>query len=458
MRSLLLALTLATAMPAEEWARFRGPNGSGIAVGEDRYPAEFGPKKNLAWRTPVRPGKSSPVLTKTMIFITGFQDEKFYTQCFDRTTGTLLWEQSEPRTRKDNASRKNHPAALTPVTDGDNVYVLFQEFGLLSYTAAGKLRWRVPIDPTHSSQGLGASPILAGDSVVILVDQVENSYIAAHAKSDGGLRWKVAREESEGWATPLLHQPPDQPLQIITAGKTKMGGHLVSTGKRTFTFPGVSSAMVASPIMDGHTVLAFGYGVSNLTAFAQELERRDKNKDGKVNRDEYRDADNTFYTIGRYFGNRDGDVTEDEWIQWGNYIGGSTALVALQLDAVPPTLRWRTEKGFDGVIPSPLLHEGLIYVVRNGGLLTTYDAKTGEPSESARITGALGGYSASPVLGRGLLYCASEDGKISVVRPGREWQVLHVNAIGDHFFATPALSRGRIYARGDAALHCFSAQ
>jgi len=76
--------------------------------------------------------------------------------------------------------------------------------------------------------------------------------------------------------------------------------------------------------------------------------------------------------------------------------------------------------------------------------------------KAGRITGALGGYSASPVLANGLLYFASEEGKISVVRPGREWEVVQVNDIGDPFFATPALSAGRIYARGDDALYCFA--
>lgn len=458
MRSLLLALTLASAMPAEEWSRFRGPNGSGIAAGAEHYPTEFSPSQNLAWRTPVRPGKSSAVLTETRIFLTGFQDEKLYTQCFDRATGKLLWECSEPRTRQDSVNRKNHPAAITPVTDGDNVYVLFHEFGLLSYNAAGQLRWRIQIDPTLNSQGLGASPILAGDAVVIQIDQLKNSYIAAYAKSNGELRWKVAREESESWSTPLLHQPPGQPLQVITAGSRKIGGHLVSSGQRTFTFPGVSPAMVASPIMDGNIVLAFGYGASNSAPFARELERRDKNKDGRINRDEYTQDDVVLHSIAHYLGNRDGEVTEDEWIEWGKNVGGGTALVAVQLDATQPTQLWRTEKGFEGVIPSPLLHDGLIYVVRNGGILTAYDAKTGLPTEARRITGALGGYSASPVLAHGLLYFASEDGKISVVRPGREWQVLHVNALDDHFFATPALSGGRIYARGDDTLYCFAAR
>ncbi len=98
----------------------------------------------------------------------------------------------------------NHPAAITPVTDGEYVYVFFKDFGLLSYDSNGKLRWRVPLGPFANTMGLAASPILAGDLLILQVDQLDNSYIAAHSTRDGELRWKVAREESESWGTPLL--------------------------------------------------------------------------------------------------------------------------------------------------------------------------------------------------------------------------------------------------------------
>src|SRR5262245_41100838 len=144
MRVCLVLVLSVLVMRAEEWTRFRGPNGSGIGSGSG-YPTEFGPARNLVWRATVRPGKSSPVLTETCVFLTAFQDEKLYTSCHDRSTGKLLWERSEPRTRNDGIHQLNHPAAITPVTDGENVYVFFKDFGLLSYTAAGKLRWRVPL-------------------------------------------------------------------------------------------------------------------------------------------------------------------------------------------------------------------------------------------------------------------------------------------------------------------------
>ena len=172
------ALFLLSLAAGDDWTRFRGPNGSGVSA-DTGFPTEFGPDKNLVWKTPVRPGKSSPVLTSRHIFLTAFESGKLFTQCFDRRTGRLLWERSEPRPRQEDVNRLNNPAAITPVTDGENVYAFFKDFGLISYDPAGAVRWKVPLGPFTSSMGLGASPILAGDSVILLADQRDNSYIAA---------------------------------------------------------------------------------------------------------------------------------------------------------------------------------------------------------------------------------------------------------------------------------------
>jgi outer membrane protein assembly factor BamB len=457
MRLCLLVASALAVLQAEDWSRFRGPNGSGLASGKG-YVTEFGPNRNLIWRTPVRAGKSSPVLTRTRVFLTGFEADRLYTLCYDRATGQLLWEQSEPRKRTDGVHHLNHPAAISPVTDGENVYVFFKDFGVLSYTSAGKLRWRVPFDATANTMGLGASPILADDLLIIQVDQFDKSFIAAYSKSNGELRWKAARDESQSWSTPIVHQAPGEPMQIITASSGRIDGNRVSDGKRMFSQTGASPVMVASPILDGNTVLAFGYGYSVARPFAAMLEQKDKNKDGKINRDEYNEIDTAMSAIGRYLGNRDGDITEDEWLSWGGYVGGSTGLVALDLSSPEPERRWRVEKGFESVIPSPIVHDGLVYVVKNGGILTAYDAKTGQVAKTGRIAGALGGYSASPVVAENRLYFASEEGKISVVRPGRDWELIQLNDIGDPFYATPAPSNGQIFARGSEALYCFGAK
>src|SRR5262249_21593226 len=129
-RPLLITLVLPVlAVTAEEWTRFRGPNGSGISTGAG-FPNEFNKGKNLVWRRPVLSGKFSPVLTKRRFFLTALEKDKLFTQCFDRETGKLLWERSVDRARVEPAHPLNHSAAITPVTDGEVVYVFFPEYGL----------------------------------------------------------------------------------------------------------------------------------------------------------------------------------------------------------------------------------------------------------------------------------------------------------------------------------------
>ena len=129
MRILLVAtlcLGMTGSSDGQDWSRFRGPNGSGIAA-DAGYPTEFGPGRNLVWRTATRPGKSSPVLSRRHIFLTAYDAGTLYTQCFDRETGRLVWERAEQPVRHEDAHVLNEPSAATPVTDGENVYVFFRE-------------------------------------------------------------------------------------------------------------------------------------------------------------------------------------------------------------------------------------------------------------------------------------------------------------------------------------------
>ncbi len=458
-RAGLLLLTLVLfRVSGEEWTRFRGFNGSGIGKGTG-YPIEFSKDRNLLWRAVVRPGKSSPVLTDKYVFLTGSEDEKLFTQCYDRASGKLLWERMEPRPRKENVNRLNTPAAITPVTDGKNVYAFFKEFGLVSYDASGRLRWKVPLGPFTNSMGMGASPILAGDSVVILADQIGESYIAAFSTKDGKLRWRTAREESDGWSTPLLYEPPSTKVPVIvTASGRQIGGHRITDGVRQFTHAGLAAAVIASPVMDKDTVIAFGYGYESAIPFEGVLARSDKNKDGVISPDEFPTGTDVFTAVGKYLGNKDGIVTKDEWDAWSRHVGSGTNLVAVRVagteDGRPREL-WRYEKGFTGVIPSPLLYDDLVYVIKNGGIITAFDKATGEVVKVGRVRDALGGYSASPVAADGRIFIASEEGKISVVRPGRDWEVIAVNDLGEGVFATPALSNSQVFVRTAQALYCF---
>src|SRR6185503_6591248 len=193
----LFALFLTATAFAEEWQQFRGPNGSGVSASVG-LPEMFGPEKNVVWKTGLPPGHSSPVLTRNRIFVTAHTKEKdtykLLVICLDRATGKILWQREVPRTHSGRLQLVNGPASPSPVTDGTNVYVFFQEFGLISYDGAGKERWRMPLGPFNMFYGFGASPILVDDKVILPVDQDHPaSYMIAVNKNTGKVSWKVER-------------------------------------------------------------------------------------------------------------------------------------------------------------------------------------------------------------------------------------------------------------------------
>jgi outer membrane protein assembly factor BamB len=448
-------LILTLALSGQDWARFRGPNGSGISSGSG-YPVEFGPARNVVWKSPARPGKSSPVLTARHIFLTGFEQDKLYTQCFDRKSGKMLWERSEPRPRAEFRNNRNEPAAISPVTDGDNVYSFFADYGLISYDAAGKLRWKAALGPFNNMQGMSASPILAGSFVILLADQGDESYIAAFDRRNGEIRWKTARIERDGWASPVLFEPQAGAAEVLTATRGYLGAHRITDGARLWTHEGLAPAIVASPIVDGDVLYTFGYGHDEPTPWAKQLEKYDKNHDGKLTEEEWI-KDGMLRTIARFEGNRDGIVTQDEWEAKQRQVVTPSILMAIQLSPKPREL-WRYEKSFVGVVPSPLLYNGVLYIIRNGGILAVFDPANGKPGKTGRMPGAPGGYSASPVAADGKVYLASEEGKVVVLRAAADWEVLAVNDVGDGCFATPALAGGQVFVRTGDSLYCFGTE
>jgi outer membrane protein assembly factor BamB len=462
-RPLRIALfLLVSAAGAEEWTRFRGPNGSGVSY-DTGFPTEFGKEKNVLWRTPVRPGKSSPVLTRYHIFLTAFENGKLFTQCFDRKTGRLLWERSVDRPRAESTEALNHPAAITAVTDGDNVYSFFIDYGLISYDGEGNVRWKAPLGPFSNSMGHSSSPIIAGDNVILVIDQALDSYIAAFDRRTGQIRWKTPRKEIDGWATPLLYQPAGTTLLVLTTSSGQLGAHRVDNGQRLWSRTGLSPVIVASPILENDTIFTFGYGFDSMSPFAGQLQKFDKNHDGKLTPDEY-GSDPDLIGIGQFVGNKDGIVTQEKWDEHQRTTLAPSSLLAIRVERdlgvpaeAPMRTRelWRYQKSFIGVVPSPLSYDGVLYLLKNGGLLSSFDAETGKVAKAGRIAGALGGYSASPVAAEGKLFLASEEGKVTVLTASRDWEVITVNDLGEGCYATPALAGGHIYLRTNEALYRF---
>ena len=300
-----------------------------------------------------------------------------------------MWERAENRAHQQDVNLLNNPAAITPVTDGENVYVFFKDFGLISYDAAGKLRWKVPLGPFTNSMGMGASPIVAGDSIILVADQINNSYIAAFDRRNGEIRWKTARQESEGWGTPLLYTP-----QGSAAFDSDRRPGPIRRPSRRRREAGIQPPRPQpwhgrqSGARSRHHLRVRLWSRSRAGPFRAVCSLKlDKNHDGQLTPDEYQDIPGdtsdhqmtaTLTGMGKYMGNGDGIVTQDKWDAWGRHTGGPTGLLAVRLDGDAPRDLWRYDKGFAGVIPSPLLYDGVLYVIKNGGILTAFNPATGE--------------------------------------------------------------------------------
>ena len=175
-------------VPASEWSRFRGPNGTGVADSGE-LPIRFGLDENVVWKTPLPEGRSSPILTGDRIFLTAFEGDELLTYALDRATGEILWRKPSPRNRVTKVDGRNDAASPSPSVDDDGVYVFFPDFGLVAYDHDGKERWRYPLEAFDNIYGMGASPIVAEDKVILVCDQSVGSYILA---------LKRTRERSRG--------------------------------------------------------------------------------------------------------------------------------------------------------------------------------------------------------------------------------------------------------------------
>lgn len=450
---------------AEDWSRFRGPNGLGVAE-TSPLPVEFGPTKNLVWKTPLPMGKSSPALTAVRIFLTGHENEELLTFCLDRKTGEILWRRTAPSRRLETLNRLNDEASSSPVTDGTNVYVFFGGYGLFSLGPDGKERWKVPLGPFTNFHGMAASPVLADGKLLMVVDQDQNSYLLALNAHDGSVAWKTERPEMvHSFSTPIVYRPASGEAELIVPGSYQMAAYSIETGKKLWWVDGLTYQVKSGAVLDGDTVYFNGWAPGGepdqrieLPAFPEALKQIDANGDGRLAKSEipqqWQPASWDMQDL-----DKDGVFDERDWRYYAARRTSSNAMLALRLDGrgdVTNThVLWRYEKSLPDV-PSVLLYQGVLYGVKSGGIVTALNPKTGQMLKQGRLRDALEGYYASPVAADGKIYMASDAGKISVLAPGGDWTVLAVNDFGEPIFATPAIADGRLYVRTNLALYCFA--
>jgi len=446
---------------ATKWPRFRGPRGSGVADGQ-APPTVFGPETNLLWKAALPPGQSSPCLWNSRLFITAAEDDELHTLCLDAHSGEELWRRTLPLGEGERGSGLGGPAAPSCCTDGQRVYAYSGPFGIAAYRYDGEEVWRRPLPTPVTSHGVGSSPVLAGNLVILLRDQDADSHLLALNAQTGETVWRTARPEfRRGFSTPLVVSD-GQDSMIIAPGTLQVVAYQAADGQELWRASGLPNEICSSPVGGPELILVGGWtsgsGVPRMPDFDSLLTRGDGNDDGRLDRAEAPGgpARQHFHYIDA---NRDGTLTREEYEFIEDAFNRSrNALMAIhpggQGDVTASRVLWTQSRGLP-YVPTPLLYRGRVYLVKNGGMLTCLDAVTGAFHYREERLNVLGDNYASPVAAGGRIFVASRTGTVAVVQDGESLQVLARNPIGESIIATPAIGHETLFVRTEKHLWAF---
>jgi outer membrane protein assembly factor BamB len=245
-------------------------------------------------------------------------------------------------------------------------------------------------------------------------------------------------------------------------GSTRVDGYQLATGETRWWIPLMSNGSMGSAVIHGDTVIVTGAGSDQpwMPSFPSTLVKVDKDGDGKISRAEAKDEKDWAEHFGWVDENRDGLLDAKEWEVARQYGVGEYGAVAIPLNGKgkldSSAVKWRLKRNLP-YVPSALLYDGVFYLVKDGGIVTSVDPATGAIWKQGRSPGALGEYHASPVAADGKIYAVNVEGKMTVLKAGQQWEVLSTNDLADEVFATPAITAGRLIVRTRGALFAFGA-
>lgn len=386
--SLILCLCCADApgnsgTPA--WPAFLGQGASSIEAAS--LPTEWSPTKNIAWQAMIPGhGQSSPIVWGERVFVTsveGDMKETLHVLAFNLADGKQQWKHTFESTDKVKNSLYVSRAAPTPATDGKHVFAFFESGDLACLKLTGEEVWRKSLSAEFGkykgNHGLGASPVLTDDSIVILFDHDGPSYLIALNKSDGTTKWKTDRTSRVSWSSPALVKTGET-AQIVCSSSGSVDGYDAATGKQLWTFDEVGGNTSATP-------LPFAPGSFLVGASAgREAER-------------------------------------GELAKKSNF-----AMQIAFVDGKPePRVLWRTEQATP-TFGSPMVHAGYAYWVNRTGVVYCLDAATGELQYTQRVKQSCW---ATPVGIGDRVYLFGKDGLTTVIKAGPKFEVLAENQLWD---------------------------
>ncbi len=427
----LACVAASVSLSAQHWPAFRGANAAGVADGSrTAVKWNMATGENVAWKTPVAGvAVSSPIVWGDRVFVStaigsdpkqGIRTGQYgdvepvadaskhswHLIALDKATGKVVWDkiaaEGIPKTKR---HPKSSQASATPVTDGKVVVASFGSEGLYAYDFTGKQLWKKDLGVLNSGWffdpdyewGIGSSPIIYKNMVIVQCDIQRGSFIAAFDSATGKDLWRTQRDEIPSWSTPTVLEANGK-AELITQATTFTRGYDPMTGKELWKYSGNSEIAIPTPIAGpGFVLITNGYrGVQPIVAVRPGAS---------------------------------GDITLKQGETKGEFIP------------------WATTKG-GPYIPTPVIYGDQLYVLQGNGVLAAYKVATGERIYQERLGGTGGSFSASPVAGDGKIYLTSEDGDVFVVKAGPAYELLGKNTIGEVIMATPAISDGLLIFRG----------
>lgn len=447
------------------WGQFRGPNASGVSAAVRALPIQLNPTENLLWKTSLPAGHSSPVVSRDRVYLTAAQGQELFTIALDRVTGKELWRRAAPLRELEEVHSIGSHAQPSPVTDGQIVVSLFGSSGLSAYDRAGHRLWHLPLGPFKNNFGAGSSPIIVGDLVILNQDHDTDSFLLALDKRTGKARWRADRAEfPRGYATPVLWQVGGK-TQIVVMGTLRAVGYDLETGKEIWTVRGLARIANMTPFTSDDGMLFLpawapgGDDTDRIDAepFATLLNASDANKNGVLEENEVPTGPvkQRFNQIDR---DKDGKITNHEYESMRNiFLSARNVLVAVKPGGIGDITKthvvWSQNRNLP-YVPSPVYYQGMIFMVKNGGIVSCIDAKTGQITKQGRIK-ATGDYYSSPVAGDGKIYLLSQRGEVTVLSAEAQWRELSRHALAERSHATPALVDGGIFLRTESHLYAF---